>query len=168
MLSKKLIPVGIIIVIIAVASSVFLLEQRKVSSSLCPACNREIHSDWAYTITFKNGTRERLCCAKCGIFEQLNKQADAASATATDFATGKPIEATKALYVWNSNVEHCPIPQKQEWLNKQPMQLVWDRCIPSLIAFRSRQEAEKFQSEHGGNILDYQASVRIVKPPSSN
>jgi hypothetical protein len=34
--------------------------------------------------------------------------------------------------------------------------LVWDRCLPSLIAFRSREEAEVFCEQHGGIVKVYE------------
>jgi len=35
-------------------------------------------------------------------------------------------------------------------------EVAWDRCLPSLIAFSSRQAALKFQEENGGNIKTYE------------
>lgn len=164
MSAKKVIPIAIMVVIIAAASSVFLLEMKKTAASFCRACNREIHKDWAFTVTFKDGKKETLCCAKCGILEEMEKKSQVASVQATDFATGKPIPAEKAIYVWGSNMDHCPVPEKRDWTDVQPMRLAWDRCIPSLIAFENRDLAAKFQSEHGGRLVDYSDSVRLVMP----
>ena len=34
-------------------------------------------------------------------------------------------------------------------------EVAWDRCLPSLIAFSSREAARKFQKENGGDIKTY-------------
>lgn len=164
---KKIIPVLLVIVIIALASSVFLLEKRKVTASICPACDREIHEGWAFTLTFKNGKKETLCCAKCGLLEAQRRKTEFRSAAAKDFYTGKAIESEKAVYVWNSSVDHCSIPEKRDWTNRQPMKLVWDRCIPSLIPFETRDEAVKFQLGNGGTIVDYAEAVQLAQSPSN-
>jgi len=165
---RKVISALVVILIVAAALSLFVMEKRKVSAAICPACGREIHSEWAFTLVLKNGKQEKLCCAKCGILERLQMQPQVASAIATDYATGKSVQAEKAVYVWNSDLEHCAVPQKREWTDQRPMQLAWDRCVPSLIAFESRDEATKFRTDHGGTIVDYNESVRLVTPPPSN
>jgi hypothetical protein len=164
---KKIAPIVIMVLVIAAAFSIFLFEKRRTEASLCPACNREIHSGWSFTLAFKDGKTERLCCAKCGILAQINQDTQVLSAMATDFPTGKPVQAEKALYVWNSDIEHCPVPSKRDSTNQQPMQLAWDRCIPSLIAFENRSEAEKLQAQHGGKVVNYADSIPLVQPPAS-
>jgi hypothetical protein len=32
------------------------------------------------------------------------------------------------------------------------MKAVYDRCLPSVLAFRSRERAESFAKEHGGTV----------------
>jgi hypothetical protein len=33
--------------------------------------------------------------------------------------------------------------------------LVWDRCLPSLLAFETREQAEFFRRQNGGEIKTY-------------
>jgi hypothetical protein len=167
MSAKKIIPAVVMTLIIAVASTVFFLERREVSASSCTACKRELHPGWVFTLALKNGGQEKLCCAKCGILERLEKQSQVVSARATDYETGKTLPAEKAVYVYSSDLEHCAVPQKTDWTDHQHMHLAWDRCIPSLLAFETRAEAREFQGVHGGTVLDYNESVELVKagPP---
>ena len=39
-------------------------------------------------------------------------------------------------------------------------QLTWDRCLPSLITFSTREAAASFQKESGGTIKTY-AELRL-------
>jgi hypothetical protein len=167
MSARKIIPAVVMSLIIAVASTVFFLERREVAASACTACKRELHPGWVFTLAMKNGKQEKLCCAKCGILERVEKQSQVVSARATDYQTGRTLPAEKAVYVWNSDLEHCAIPQKSDWADHQPMHLAWDRCIPSLVAFETRAEAKEFQLVHGGTVMDYSESVDLVKsgPP---
>lgn len=168
MTTRKIIPIAVMILIIAVASSVFLLEKRKASASVCPACDREMHEGWTFTLTYKNGKKVNLCCAKCGLLEAAQHKSELISATATEFKTHKPIAPEKAVYVWDSSVDHCLMPEKRDWTDRRPMQLVWDRCIPSLIPFETREEAAQFQHENGGTVVDYAEAIRLAQPSSGS
>jgi hypothetical protein len=38
----------------------------------------------------------------------------------------------------------------------------YDRCLPTLVAFKTPQEAETYQQQHGGRVLSYsQALARV-------
>jgi photosystem II stability/assembly factor-like uncharacterized protein len=39
----------------------------------------------------------------------------------------------------------------------------YDRRLPTLVAFKTRAEAEAYQKEHGGQVLNYAEAVQIVK-----
>jgi nitrous oxide reductase accessory protein NosL len=163
MKAKTIIPAVILIILAVIGSSVFFLEKREMNASACAICGRQIHPAWAFTITFNTGKKQDFCCAKCGITTMLEQMPKVRSATATDFATGRKLSAKNAFYVWGSDAEHCAVPQKSDWTNAQPMQLTWDRCIPSLVAFETRHDAEQFQSEHGGRVVTYPESLTLIQ-----
>jgi hypothetical protein len=165
---KRVISVLVLVLIVVAALSLYVMEKRRLSAAICRACGREIHSEWAFMLGLKNGKQERLCCAKCGILEQLQMQPQVASAIATDYATGRSVQAEKAVYLWNSDLEHCAMPQKREWADPRPMDLTFDRCFPSLVAFESRDEAARFKADHGGTLVDYSESIRLAKSLPAN
>jgi ribosomal protein L24E len=163
MKAKTIIPALILIILAVIGSSVFFLEKREMNASVCSICGREIHPAWAFTITFNDGRKQTFCCAKCGIVTMLNQRPKVRSGTATDFPTGRKLSAQNAFYVWGSDAEHCATPQKSDWTNSQPMQLTWDRCIPSLVAFDTRHDAEQFQGQHGGTVVIYSESLTLIQ-----
>ena len=40
---------------------------------------------------------------------------------------------------------------------------VYDRCLPTLVAFATRDEAETYRQQHGGRILTYTEAVESVR-----
>jgi hypothetical protein len=39
----------------------------------------------------------------------------------------------------------------------------YDRCLPTLVAFKTAQEAEAFQQRHGGRVLNYTQALASVR-----
>jgi nitrous oxide reductase accessory protein NosL len=39
----------------------------------------------------------------------------------------------------------------------------YDRCLPTLAAFKSPQEAEAYQQQHGGRVLSYSQVIARVR-----
>jgi hypothetical protein len=85
------------------------------------------------------------------------------AAWATDYATGEKIGSEHAFYVEGSDLMTCcsATPLKREL--ERTYELVWDRCLPSLIAFKTQAEAQQFRQQHGGRLLDYVEAVESVK-----
>jgi nitrous oxide reductase accessory protein NosL len=38
----------------------------------------------------------------------------------------------------------------------------YDRCLPALVTFKTRAEAETYRKEHGGRVLTYAEAVQSV------
>jgi hypothetical protein len=72
-----------------------------------------------------------------------------------DYDSGEFIDASQALFVENSSVNLCHQSMVQEDRSGSQYQLTWDRCLPSLIAFRTREGAEVFRRDYGGLIKTY-------------
>jgi nitrous oxide reductase accessory protein NosL len=73
-----------------------------------------------------------------------------------DFRTSKLMDATQAIYVEDSSVNMCyldsPVHRHIEGIEST---LAWDRCMPGLLAFESREAAEEFRNEKGGFLKTY-------------
>jgi hypothetical protein len=39
----------------------------------------------------------------------------------------------------------------------------YDRCLPTLVAFKTAQEAEAYQEHHGGRVLSYTQALASVR-----
>ena len=122
---------------------------------LCQACYRSIHGETYYRVHFEDGSVENVCCPRCGMRVQKGRS-DVVSADASDFHTQERIDAEGAFYVEDSAVALCRHDERvKEDLSGAQYQLTWDRCLPSLIAFSTRDAAEAFQKESGGTVKTY-------------
>jgi hypothetical protein len=83
---------------------------------------------------------------------------------ATDLTSGESIPADTAYYDEGGNIEYCAMHGAA--VQRQPQGVSvrdYDRCLPTLVAFKTRPEAETYQKEHGGRVLNYAEAVQSVK-----
>lgn len=126
-----------------------------VEAPLCPVCRRPIHQSTSYYVTLGSGDTVELCCPRCGLrFQQSG--GDVRSVEVTDYDTGKRLDPKAAVYVEGSSVHPCCT---QEEIMKDragsEYERTWDRCLPSVIAFGSRDAAERFRSRFGGELRNH-------------
>lgn len=132
-------------------------------SLLCQICERPIHPGQEYIIALTEGGREHACCPRCGMHFQIHNGPRVRAAWATDYLTGERIDPTEAVYVEGSDVMTCCSTRPLKRGPESAAQLVWDRCLPTLIAFKTREEAEHFQRQHGGQVLTYAQALESVR-----
>lgn len=77
-----------------------------------------------------------------------------ASLAVRDFDTADVLDAGSAAYVEGSDVSPCSSGTQDQPRDERGCCLkpVYDRCLPSLIAFGSRDRAEAFARDHGGVV----------------
>ena len=85
-------------------------------------------------------------------------------ARATDVITGETIAAQSATYVEGGDVQYCthgdqPVTREPNGVSVRE----YDRCLPTLAAFKTLQEADLYQKQHGGRILSYAQSLDSVR-----
>jgi len=116
-----------------------------------------------YRLVLAKGS-ETACCPRCGIHYDLHHPGIVHAAFAKDFYTGAEIPAEKSYYVEGGNEVYCahvkPLERKEL---ESSAELAYDRCLPTLVAFKTRAEAETYQKEHGGRVLNYAQAVQSVK-----
>ncbi|MGH9868709.1 MAG: hypothetical protein ACREAA_11175 [Candidatus Polarisedimenticolia bacterium] len=119
---------------------------------VCDVCGRDECAGLAFRIEYADGGAQETCCPRCGSHALAEAGGRVpARLLARDFATGKPVDAHAARYVEGSDVEHC------RTMNEQRRQeLHYDRCLPSLIAFASEEQALSFVREHGGRLRTFE------------
>ena len=100
--------------------------------SVCAMCSKPISQRTVFIVKLENGDEVRACCSHCGLMLQGRSQNVWQSLTA-DYLYGHMISAGQAFYLVGSEVSIC--------------------CVPSILAFGSSTEAEKFQKGFGGQIL---------------
>ena len=97
-----------------------------------------------FAIATADGKEKAYCGAQCGLVTTILMGADKVkSMWATDFITGKPVDAKKAWYVFKSSV-------------------ITDMS-PGLIAFEQKEHAEKFRKGFEGEVLDYENAIATLK-----
>lgn len=129
----------------------------------CKLCAEKIHKGMGYTIVRSDGDKITTCCPTCGLHLQVHEPGKVASAFATDYATGKTIEAARAFYVEGSDAHHCDPQRVMRNETGGIYSMDWHRCDPSLIAFSSPQAAVVFQTQHGGRVMSFDEAKEAVK-----
>ena len=137
--------------------------ETKPNPNFCNICNRPIHGGMAFLIDV-DGHTEHACCPRCGMHYTVNRPGKVTKAWATDLNSGASIPAETAYYDEGGNVDYCAA--HAEAVQRQPQAVAvreYDRCLPTLVAFKTRPEAQTYQKQHGGRVLNYAQAVQSVK-----
>lgn len=107
-----------------------------VAEEKCDLCGMKVDAAKRqfYVFTTKDGKKQTACNQGCAVMliEYIKK--DIKTMEAVDYVSGNLIDAHKAYYVRGSDIKAVMGGQ-------------------SVIAFSDKKEAEKFQKEHGGDLL---------------
>jgi hypothetical protein len=143
--------------VLAVALLSFLAAQAcRESRASCAVCGRAECRALAFRVEYEDGASQETCCARCASHAVAQEKDRAvARLEARDFATGKRVDARSAVYVEGSDVEHCSAPKAERGSQGCCMEMAYDRCLPSLIAFERREAASAFIEEHGGRLKSF-------------
>lgn len=97
-----------------------------------------------------NGHARLFCCPACALslHEQAGKPIQIIQLTS--FLSGRALSPENAYVVKGSKVNMCERTHELVEEDKNPADLHYDRCAPSLIAFAQRSEALEFTRKHGG------------------
>ncbi|OVE76962.1 hypothetical protein BVX98_03925 [bacterium F11] len=144
--------------ILTLASLVFLLFLTSLgiwthyNPGYCQICDRGSCSALKFGLTTKFGIPTRTCCPRCAI-QYMKTHPGTKASFATDFKTGKKVDISKVTFVDGSDVRICHRHEAiQDEIRGNSAFTKWDRCLPSLIAFESEEDALSFQKDHGGKI----------------
>jgi len=139
-------------------------EQRRETAGMCPFCDRMVHPVTAYRLRI--GGREVVaCCPRCGMHAQVNQMAGKPdTAWATDVNTGEAVAAPSATYLEGGDVQFCthgnqPVAHQPQGVSVRE----FDRCLPTLVAFKTAPEAEAYRQRHGGQVLTYAQALASVR-----
>ena len=121
---------------------VALVTQSPTASiNQCSMCNKTISERTVFIVHAANGEQKRACCAHCGLMIHSQTQ-DAAQSLTADYLHGHIISATQAIYVLGSDLNIC--------------------CVPSLLSFGSKQDAEKFQKGFSGTLANMEEAIHYL------
>jgi len=145
---------GILVLLLAVLAICCACKTTKAS---CDVCGRDDCTALAFKVEYADGGEQRTCCPRCASHAVAEARGrSVVRLMARDFSTGEEVDAHAALFVDGSDFEHCKAPKEQRAAASCCRVLEYDRCLPSLIAFKTRADAERFSSEHGGVIRSFE------------
>ncbi len=119
----------------------------------CAICYMPIPRETRALIRVEGGSPKAVCDARCPLTFQEETGRKVELLQVTDYLTGEQLKAEKAFYVTGSNVAPDAHTEALRTTPADTAYLHWHRCLPSIIAFRTREEALRFQRAHGGRVM---------------
>lgn len=134
------------------------------TETACQICQRPLHTVTMYRIQLSADEKVDVCCPRCGLHFQ-NARPDVEASEVADFESGVLFPAEEAIYVVGSEVHLCCSSERvREDRTGMQYVLSWDRCLPSVVAFRDKASARLFQTEKGGYLSTYDQLVEQESP----
>jgi nitrous oxide reductase accessory protein NosL len=122
----------------------------------CVLSGRPIHAGMGVRIRIDDEPPSRACCLRCTIVAARQMEKTIHVLSVTDYVSHDQIPPRDALYVVGSSVTPCAgSPVEVPANRRESAQVSWDRCLPSIIAFETRTDAERFQRDSGGRIQTF-------------
>ena len=137
--------------------------ETRPNPNFCNICNRPIHAGMSFLVQ-TDGHTEHACCPRCGMHYAVIHRDKAMKVWATDLDSGEAIPAETAYYDEGGNINYCAAHGEAVQRGTEGVSVRdYDRCLPTLVAFKNRTEAESYQKQHGGRVLDYGEVLQSVK-----
>ncbi len=158
---------SITILVIALAAGAAWLIHRELSSrqpTVCEICGRGIMRQVEFRIETAHGTIY-ACCPTCAMHHIINHPGEARKELATDFNSGRLIPARSAYYDMGGDVQYCTRhdPSIQRVPGQGVEMRVYDRCLPVLVAFASKGDAEAYQKQYGGRVVTFDQALQDIR-----
>ena len=157
-------PAGLLLVGIVFAGGYLSYRYFVLPNHQCEICVRAFHSAHYSEVALKSGRKIEACCPRCAMHYELNMPGQVARLSVSDHVSGRPAEAQAAFYVEGSDQHPCM--SASDSMPREPgveYDLKFDRCLPSLIAFKDETAARAFQTQHGGRLLSFAQALESVK-----
>ncbi len=123
-----------------------VLVQKGTQKNWCPVCGMSLKMFYktSYTAKLANGTPRQYCSMRCLVVDMKEYGLDTKTIQVVDAQTQKLIDAQSAFFVVGSKV-------------KGTMSKV------SKLAFKSKDDAEKFVKKYKGKIVDFKTALKMAK-----
>lgn len=145
-------PPGVAAILLAAAlmAALFACGARQ---EMCRICERETHLAVRSELHLEDGGTIKACCPRCALHFLQETDRTARSFEVSDYAGGGMLAVEAAFLIEGSDETPClrhhpPILGE----GRAPLHVCYDRCRPSLIAFRDEAAARAFASAHGGTL----------------
>jgi hypothetical protein len=153
--------VGLAVVCVAAVLG-YLVWAGKIAGGkpVCEVCKRVIHTETSFKVERPDGSMEAVCCPRCGLAAVIQNGGRALEAV--DFTSKKPIRAAEAIYLEGSDIMECCSDTGFRSNEGAYQEMEYDRCMPSLLAFARREDAEIVRQKHGGQIISFEEARQSV------
>jgi hypothetical protein len=161
----KRLSVAILAIVIAIGVAwVVRRELAPKQPTVCEICGRGIMKQVEFRIETAHGTID-ACCPGCAMHHIINHPGEARKELATDFTSGHLIPAQSAYYDIGGDVQYCTRhdPSVQRVPGQGVEMRVYDRCLPVLVAFASKDEADAYRQQHGGRVVTFDQALNEVR-----
>ncbi len=117
------------------------LVEETAREDLCAMCGKSNRGKRVFIIYLSNGEQKNACCAHCGLM-LLTVAKGAWQSMTMDFLHGHMVSANQAIYLIGCDLTVC--------------------CVPTILTFGSRTEAERFQSGFGGKLASMDETIHYL------
>lgn len=156
--------VGLALLFVVGGSVYYAYRKFVLPSQQCDICGRAVHAEHESIVQLKDGTAVHNCCPRCAMHYEMHNETKVARLIVADWTTGERINGQSAFYVEGSD-DHSCVPASDASPREPGVDYdrAFDRCLPSLVAFKQESDAHTFASVHGGKVLTYKQAVESVK-----
>jgi hypothetical protein len=163
MKAKPILVVLIALTVLVGGSLVVYRWEAPRRAEICQVCGRVISKQTAFQVDTSSGL-VHTCCPACAMHYMLHHTDSVRKAWATDFKSGRLIPASKAYYDEGGEVQYCtrrkpPVERGAESISWR----AYDRCLPTLVAFSNREEADAYRQKYGGRVVTYNEALATVR-----
>jgi hypothetical protein len=152
---------GLAVICLAALLGYFVWTGRIAGGKpVCEVCKRVIQTETSFRIARPDGSMRAVCCPRCGLAAVI--QNGGRVLEAVDFSSKKRIRAAEAIYLEGSDIMECCSSTGFRSHEGSYQEMDYDRCMPSLLAFARRGDAEMVRQKHGGNILGFEEARQSV------
>ncbi len=152
---------GVAVICVAALLGYFVWAGRIAGGKpVCEVCKRVIHTETAFKIARPDGSVNATCCPRCGLAAVIQNGGRALEAV--DFTSKKPVRAADAIYLEGSDIMECCSDTGFRSDEGAYQKMEYDRCMPSLLAFARREDAEMVRQKHGGQIISFEEARQSV------
>lgn len=159
--SKTGVFVGLAVICVVAVLGYFVWAGKIAGGQpVCQVCKRVIHAETSFKIARADGSMQATCCPRCGLAAVI--QNGGRVIDAVDFPSKKRIGAAEAIYLEGSDIMECCTDTGHRSDEGAYQEMDYDRCMPSLLAFARREDAETVRQKHGGTIISFEEARQSV------
>lgn len=123
-----------------------VLDTELRTQDTCEMCGMVNDGRTSCRLHMADGSQIEACCPHCGLM-LIQRKPGVESAFIRDYLYGYMVNANSALYVMNSSITLC--------------------CRPSLLAFATPEDAQRFVTGFGGTVLTYSEAMTNIQETHS-